>query len=316
MRFDEALASHGLGILDRRAVQTLQINVGKECNQACQHCHVDAGPKRKESMTHKTARRVLDVLDYSPDISTVDITGGAPELNPNFRLLVEECRGKNKHVIDRCNLTILLQPGFEDLPDFLAQHKVEVIASLPCYTAANVDLQRGRGVFEKSIAALQQLNRLGYGIDPSLPLNLVYNPIGACLPPPQRKLEEDYKRRLSEDWGIQFHRLFTLTNMPISRFDQFLAYSGKRETYLRLLADHFNPETVGSLMCRSLVSVGWDGKLYDCDFNQMLEMKIDGGLDIWGIDSFNQLAHSRITTGAHCFGCTAGAGSSCGGALV
>ena len=168
MRFDEALASHGLGILDRCAVQILQINVGKVCNQACQHCHVDAGPRRQESMTHQTARRVLDVLDQSPDISTVDITGGAPELNPNFRLLVEECRGRNKHVIDRCNLTILLQPGFEEMPEFLAQHKVEVIASLPCYTAANVALQRGRGVFEKSIEALQKLNRLEYGIDPSL----------------------------------------------------------------------------------------------------------------------------------------------------
>jgi radical SAM/Cys-rich protein len=267
-------------------------------------------------MTEQTARRILDVLDQSPGISTVDITGGAPELNPNFRWLVAECRGRNRHVIDRCNLTILLQPGFADLPEFLAHHMVEVIASLPCYTAANVDLQRGRGVFDKSIKALQQLNGMGYGIAPGLLLNLVYNPVGASLPPPQAALEADYRRRLSEDYGIRFHRLLTLTNMPISRFDQFLTQSGKRDTYLQLLVNQFNPETVGGLMCRSLISVGWDGKLYDCDFNQMLDLSVDRGISIWSIESFDEFAGRRIATGEHCFGCTAGAGSSCGGALV
>lgn len=316
MSFDSLLKEHGLPVLQRQSVQTLQVNVGKICNQACQHCHVDAGPKRTESMTRETAARVLAILDRSPSVSIVDITGGAPELNPNFRWLVQESRAREKHVIDRCNLTILLEPRFEDLDAFLAAQRVEIIASLPCYTAENVELQRGRGVFRKSITALQRLNRLGYGLLPELPLNLVYNPIGACLPPPQPALEADYKRRLFEDFGIQFHRLFTITNMPINRFDEFLMGAGKRDTYLALLQDGFNPATVEGLMCRWLISVGWDGKLYDCDFNQMLEMEEERGLTLWDIDSFDQMALKRIATGIHCFGCTAGAGSSCGGALV
>ena len=316
MFFDDVLKQHGLPLLERQSVQTLQVNLGKVCNQACQHCHVDAGPKRTESMTRETAERVLALLDRSPSVSIVDITGGAPELNPNFRWLVEESRARKKHVIDRCNLTILLEPGFEDLDAFLAARRVEIIASLPCYTAENVDLQRGRGVFEKSIRALQRLNKLGYGLQPDLQLNLVYNPIGASLPPRQPALEADYKRRLLDDFGVQFHRLFTLTNMPINRFDDFLMRSGRRESYLALLKDRFNPATVEGLMCRSLISVGWDGKIYDCDFNQMLEMKAEGGPTVWQVDSFDRMARKRIVTGLHCFGCTAGAGSSCGGALV
>lgn len=316
MQFNDALSRHGLPVLKRRAVETLQINVGKRCNQACQHCHVDAGPKRSESMKRETAERVLKVLDRTPGISVVDITGGAPELNPNFRWLVTESRRRNKHVINRCNLTVLLEKGQEDLAEFLAALQVEIIASLPCYTAANVDLQRGRGVFEKSVAALRRLNLLGYGRKAELPLHLVYNPVSPSLPPPQATLEADYKRRLGEDFGIQFHRLLTLTNMPISRFNDFLNRSGKRDAYLALLADRFNPATVDALMCRSLVSVAWDGKIYDCDFNQMLEITIDEGLTVWDLDSFDELAAHHIATGEHCFGCTAGAGSSCGGTLV
>lgn len=316
MQFNDAISRHGLPVLKRRAVETLQINVGKMCNQTCQHCHVDAGPKRRESMKRETAERVLEVLDRTPGISIVDITGGAPELNPSFRWLVEESRGRNKNVIDRCNLTILLEKGHEDLAEFLASRQVEIIASLPCYTAANVDLQRGRGVFEKSIAALRRLNLLGYGIEAALPLHLVYNPVSPSLPPPQATLEADYKRRLNEDFGIRFHRLLTLTNMPISRFNDFLNRAGKRDAYIALLADHFNPATVEGVMCRSLISVGWDGKVYDCDFNQMLDMTINGGLTVWDLHSFDELAAHHITTGEHCFGCTAGAGSSCGGVLV
>ncbi len=267
-------------------------------------------------MSPETANRVLAILHGSNTIRTVDITGGAPELNPNFRRLVEESRRHGLHVIDRCNLTILLEAGFEALAGFLAEHGVEVTASLPCYTRDNVDKQRGRGAFDKSIQALQLLNRLGYGENPELLLNLVYNPLGASLPPPQEALEADYKRRLDEDFGIRFNRLFTITNMPIKRFDDYLVRIGKRDIYINLLYDRFNPQTVEHLMCRSLVSVGWDGQLYDCDFNQMLEIPVSTRLTIWDIDSFDELAFKSIGTADHCFGCTAGAGSSCGGKLA
>jgi radical SAM/Cys-rich protein len=320
--FEGTLAAHDCGTLVREETRTLQINVGKLCNQACHHCHVEAGPKRTEIMPRKVAERTIELLAASPTVEVVDITGGAPELNPNFRWLVTEARRLGCHVIDRCNLTVFFQPGMEGLPEFLAEHEVEITASLPCYTAENVDKQRGRGVFEKSVRALQQLNGLGYGLAGSpLLLNLVYNPLGAFLPPPQDRLEADYKKQLREHFGIEFHRLFTLTNMPIKRFADFLQQTRKHAAYMGLLVNHFNPETVPNLMCRTLVSVGWDGRLYDCDFNQMLEIgmaRAPGSrtLTVWHIESLSGLAGQRISTGSHCFGCTAGAGSRCGGSLA
>jgi radical SAM/Cys-rich protein len=316
--FPGALLAYGLWPLRRDPVTTLQINVGRLCNQACQHCHVEAGPKRTESMSKEVAERVLRLLSASPTISTIDITGGAPELNPNFRRLVIRSRELGRAVIDRCNLTVLFEPGMKSLADFLATHLVEITASLPCYTAGNVDAQRGRGVFDKSIRALQHLNSLGYGMPGSaLKLNLVYNPLGASLSPDQNRLEADYKRQLREHFSIEFHRLFTLTNMPVKRFAEFLDRTGRRADYMKLLVEHFNPANACGLMCRSLVSVGWDGALYDCDFNQMLEIGMDGlRLTIWDLESFSQLSGQQIATASHCFGCTAGAGSSCGGALA
>src|SRR5689334_11654873 len=314
--FREKLRQHGLGELRRREVTTLQINVGKLCNQACHHCHVEAGPKRTEIMPAGVADRILALLAATPSIQTVDITGGAPELNENFRRLISESRRMQKQVIDRCNLTILFEPGLETLAEFLAANNVEVTASLPCYTESNVDQQRGKGAFEKSIRALRLLNGIGYGNPGSgLALNLVYNPLGASLPPPQEKLEADYKSHLRESFGIEFNRLFTITNMPIKRFADMLVREGKHESYMGLLANHFNPATVDHVMCRDLVSIGWDGKIYDCDFNQMLDLETPGGKNIWEIDSFSELANSGIATDSHCFGCTAGAGSSCGGSL-
>ncbi|HWZ45590.1 MAG TPA: arsenosugar biosynthesis radical SAM (seleno)protein ArsS [Candidatus Saccharimonadales bacterium] len=314
--FGATLLNHQLGSLRRSAVTTLQINVGKLCNQACHHCHVEAGPKRTEIMSTEVANRILDLLTASPSIRTVDITGGAPELNSNFRRFVESSRAMGRHVIDRCNLTVFFEPGQEGLPEFLGANQVEIAASLPCYTTENVDQQRGKGVFDKSIQALQLLNRMGYGRAGSgLVLNLVYNPLGASLPPPQEKLEADYKKQLQERFGIEFNRLFTITNMPIKRFAEYLLRNEQLESYVGLLVDHFNPATVNELMCRSLVSVGWDGKLYDCDFNQMLDLETPGRKNIWEIDSFSRMAHSEIATGGHCFGCTAGTGSSCGGSL-
>lgn len=318
LSFQQTLLTRGCGPLIREEITTLQINLGKLCNQACQHCHVEAGPKRTESMPRQIAERLLQMLRVSPNITTVDITGGAPELNPNFRRLVTGSRELGRQVIDRCNLTVLFEPEMQDLVDFLARNQVEIIASLPCYTAENVDAQRGRGVFDKSIRALRLLNECGFGLPHSpLKLSLVYNPLGATLPPDQSRLEEDYKRQLRQQFGIEFHRLFTLTNMPIKRFADFLDRSGKRAEYMALLIEHFNPATVPGLMCRSLVSVGWDGALYDCDFNQMLELGMGGRrLTVWDFENFGGLAGRHIATAAHCFGCTAGAGSSCGGALT
>jgi radical SAM/Cys-rich protein len=313
--FERKLKSTGLAPLARDSVSTVQVNVGKVCNQACLHCHVEAGPLRTESMTSETAARVIELVVASPDVRTIDITGGAPELNPNFRWLVEQSRAAGRHVIDRCNLTILFEPEKEDLGRFLARNQVEITASLPCYTRDNVDQQRGRGAFEKSIAALRLLNGLGYGMDADLRLNLVYNPLGPSLPPPQAALEADYKRHLRQDYGIEFHSLFTLTNMPIHRFAEALHRVGKTEQYQALLVRSFNRETVGSVMCRSLVSVGYDGSLYDCDFNQMLEIPGAGRPTIWDIRSFEELVNAPVSTAQHCFGCTAGAGSGCGGAL-
>jgi radical SAM/Cys-rich protein len=315
---EDVLSRHGLGRLSRERVTTLQVNVGKRCNQACHHCHVDAGPKRSEMMTRAVAERVLELIERSPEIAVVDVTGGAPELNPNFRWIAAESRRLSRRVIDRCNLTVLGEPGQEDLAGFLASHAIEIVASLPCYGQENVDKQRGRGVFDASVAALRRLNALGYGAPGSaLRLDLVYNPVGAFLPPPQAKLEADYRERLGNDFGIVFHHLLTITNMPIKRFADDLARSGQAAGYMSLLVNHFNPSTVAGLMCRSLVSVGYDGRLYDCDFNQMLELPLGAGPRTLGeIDSFDSFAGAAIATGPHCFGCTAGAGSSCGGALA
>ncbi|MGD9765740.1 MAG: arsenosugar biosynthesis radical SAM (seleno)protein ArsS [Candidatus Binatia bacterium] len=317
--FDAVLHASGLPPLARARATTLQVNVGKLCNQACHHCHVDAGPKRTEIMSRAVADRVVALMEASPHAATVDITGGAPELNPNFRFLVREARRCGREVIDRCNLTVLFEPGMDDLAEFLAAERVHIIASLPCYGPVNVDKQRGSGVFERSIAALQRLNALGYGRPGSpLQLDLVYNPVGAFLPPPQAQLEATYKVELGRAFGIEFNALFTITNMPIKRFAQFLARADALEAYMRVLVNHFNPRTVPALMCRSLVSVGWDGQLYDCDFNQMLEIGVGGRTGkrtAWDIESLDDLTGEPVATASHCFGCTAGAGSSCSGVL-
>ncbi|MCB0220508.1 MAG: arsenosugar biosynthesis radical SAM protein ArsS [Chrysiogenetes bacterium] len=301
------------GPLRRGALETLQINLGKLCNQTCAHCHVDAGPNRTEVMTRETVDACLALLDRV-GATTVDLTGGAPELNPNFRYLVEECTRRGVRVMDRCNLTVLFEPGQEGLAEFLARHKVEIVSSLPCYSEDNVDKQRGRGVFEKSILALQKLNALGYGREGSgLILNLVYNPVGAHLPPPQVKLRADYRRELSEHFDIVFNDLFTITNMPIARYARFLEVTGELGAYMELLAASFNPANAAGLMCRSTLSVGWDGRLYDCDFNQMLEIPAAGARAVQ--DLAEDPEGAEIAVADHCYGCTAGAGSSCGGAL-
>jgi radical SAM/Cys-rich protein len=315
--FDAILHEHALGVLRRAVPTTLQINVGKLCNQACHHCHVDAGPKRTEQMTREVAERAIEVLAASPTIDTVDLTGGAPELNANFRYLVETSRAMDRHVIVRCNLTVLFVEGMDWLPEFYRDAQVELVCSLPCYGPENVEQQRGKGVFEQSIEALRLLNRLGYG-RPPLTLNLVYNPVGAFLPPAQAQLEQRYRAEL-KPLGVEFNRLFTITNMPIMRFARQLRQWGKQAEYMGLLVNHFNPDAVAGLMCRSLVSVGYDGALYDCDFNQMLELPlaIDGRpLTIRDIGDLAALRDAPIATGPHCFGCTAGSGSSCGGALA
>ncbi|MBF0279197.1 MAG: arsenosugar biosynthesis radical SAM protein ArsS [SAR324 cluster bacterium] len=303
--------------LKRKPLTTLQINLGKKCNQACHHCHVDAGPKRTEQMDQKTAERVIAILKNSPSVGVIDITGGAPELNPNFQFLVTEAKMLERHVMDRCNLTILLEKGQENLAEFLAENEVEIVASLPCYSSENVDAQRGRGVFERSIKGLQELNQLGYGKPESgLVINLVYNPIGGTLPPPQASLETEYKNRLKAQFGIEFNNLFTITNMPISRFASQLYRNDQLDNYMNLLVDAFNPSTVDDLMCRSLISVGWQGNFYDCDFNQMLEMEVPGmQKTLWSVNSIQHFQDNAIAIGSHCFGCAAGSGSSCGGTL-
>lgn len=307
--------------LKRGGIDTLQINVGKLCNQACVHCHVDAGPKRTEVMDRRTAELALD-LARAAGARTVDITGGAPELNPSFRFLVRQARYQGHHVMDRCNLTVLFEPGQEDLVEFLAGMEVEIVASLPCYLEENVEKQRGRGVYEKSVEALRRLNAVGYGQEGSgLTLNLVYNPVAAHLPPPQEKLESDYKRELDARFGLRFNHLYTLTNMPIARFAHMLQREGQLDAYLELLATAFNPTTLDGLMCRHLVSVSWDGFLYDCDFNQMLDLRLGNGKPFRlgespATDLVRHLAKRDIILDSHCYGCTAGAGSSCGGALA
>lgn len=318
--FDAMLERHGAGPLTRAQPVSLQVNVGKLCNQACHHCHVDAGPARTERMERATAERVLELLAQSPGIRTLDLTGGAPELNANFRMLVEGGRRAERKVMVRCNLTVLFEPGTESLGELYRDNRVTLVCSLPCYSAANVERQRGRGVFEKSIAALRHLNALGYGED-GLELDLVYNPVGPSLPPPQAALEADYRAELGRNFGLRFNRLLTITNMPIARFAHQLNQWGKHADYMGLLVNHFNPATVDGLMCRTLVSVGWDGRLYDCDFNQMLEIPLGAAREgraftIWDIVDLDRLRDAPIATATHCFGCTAGAGSSCGGALA
>ncbi|MFQ6021230.1 MAG: arsenosugar biosynthesis radical SAM (seleno)protein ArsS [Acidiferrobacterales bacterium] len=310
------LAAHGADPLRRAPLSELQVNVGRLCNQACNHCHVDAGPQRKEIMTWETMERILEWAKCAR-ITNVDITGGAPELNPNFRRFVDAFIALDAKVTSRCNLTVLFEPGQEDLAAWYAERGVRLVCSLPCYSRENVDAQRGRGVFDKSIAALKRLNAYGYGVDQRLPLELVYNPNGAVLPPAQAMLENDYKKRLFEDFRIRFNRLLTLTNLPINRFAHYLDRTKQRQSYQQLLVDNFNPDTVPDLMCRHLLSVDWLGRVYDCDFNQMLDLPLGAKRHryLWDLDA-DSLEDSAIAVGAHCFGCTAGNGSSCGGALV
>jgi len=315
--FDERMAQAGLAPLLATGITVFQINVGKFCNQSCRHCHVDAGPEREEKMTRETAQLCIDALSKT-DIPTVDITGGAPELNPNFRWLVERARALGRHVMDRCNLTVLQLGPQADLAEFLARNQVDVIASLPYFRPSQTDAQRGEGVFEKSIRGLQQLNELGYGKQGSdLLLNLVHNPVGAFLPAKQEAIETQFRRELLKHYGVVFNNLFTITNMPISRFLAFLIESDNYEGYMERLANAFNPAAARGVMCRNTLSVGWDGMLYDCDFNQMLELPLDYGVPrhIRDFDA-ELLHHRRIVTANHCYGCTAGAGSSCGGAVT
>jgi radical SAM/Cys-rich protein len=301
----------------RGKLDTLQINVGYRCNQSCFHCHVNAGPNRTEEMSAQVADLVLDFVERR-HIATLDITGGAPELNPNFRRLVTGARQLGAKVMDRCNLTILEQPGQEDLAEFLARERVEVVASMPCYLQANVERQRGKGVFDGSIRGLKKLNALGFGRDPTLTLNLVYNPQGPALPPPQAALEADYKRVLGENYGIVFNRLFVLANMPIQRFGTTLINKGEFDGYLQLLQDAHLDANLDGVMCKNLISVDWRGVVYDCDFNQMLDLPLARGArrrvhlsDLLDDD----IRGNPIRVAGHCYGCTAGQGSSCGGAL-
>ncbi|MFM7203745.1 MAG: arsenosugar biosynthesis radical SAM (seleno)protein ArsS [Myxococcota bacterium] len=312
-RFETALRSAKPEGLKRSRLEILQVNLGKKCNQTCRHCHVDAGPERTEVMGDDVLTAVLRLMDQA-EVGILDITGGAPELHPRFRWLVEQARQRGLRVMDRCNLTLLTTPSFQDLPAFFAEHAVEVVASLPHFAPRFTDAQRGEGVFEKSIQVLQQLNTLGYGQEGSgLVLNLVTNPVGAFLPGQQSSLEREWKRELKRRYGVSFNALFALTNMPISRYLEFLQNSGNLESYLKKLVQAFNPASLEGLMCRNTLSVGWDGRLFDCDFNQMLELALPQ--TIFDVE-LHRLEGQDIQVADHCFGCTAGAGSSCTGAVV
>jgi len=316
--FQQKLEMIGLYPLKPMGIDIFQVNIGKMCNQTCRHCHVDAGPDRKEIMTGETMQQCIDVLKTNPQLKTVDLTGGAPEMNPDFRWFVEEIKKLDRHVMVRCNLTIILaNKKYHDLPQFYKQHKIEVVSSLPFYTQDRTDRQRGNGVFEDSIKALQMLNEVGYGKEETgLILNLVYNPAGAFLPPSQQSLKKEYKQVLMERYSIEFNNLFAITNLPISRFLDYLLTSGNYETYMEKLVDAYNSVAVPNVMCRNTISIGWDGYLYDCDFNQMLELKVS--CNTRHISDFNtaELNQRNIVIGQHCYGCTAGAGSSCGGAVT
>ena len=316
--FHECLAAGGVSRLEADSVQTLQVNVGKVCNQTCRHCHVDAGPDRRESMSRDIMDLCLRALDAAPSIGTVDITGGAPEMHPQFRWFVQQCAARGRRVIDRCNLTILLTPAYADLPHFFARHGVEVVCSLPHYREPNTDRQRGDGVFKKSLEALRRLNAVGYGDGTSgLQLAIVTNPVGAFLPGVQASLEKEWKREMRDRYGVRFDALYCLTNMPISRYLQWLLESGNLEEYMVRLVGAFNAAAAENVMCRTLVSVGWDGRLHDCDFNQMLDLPVSVG-NARHIRDFALAALEKrpIVVGPHCFGCTAGSGSSCGGATA
>ncbi len=314
--FAGKLVEHNL-TLRRDKPTVLQINVGKLCNITCVHCHVNAGPGRKEIMTRQTVDKILDWLEPT-EIPIVDLTGGAPEMIPDFKYLIREVNKQRhpRHIIDRCNLVILLEPGYEDLAQFLADNQVEVVASMPCYKPENVNAQRGEGVFDGSIKGLQMLNQLGYGSDPNLPLHLVYNPVGAYLPPDQAELEAEYKVELEKHFGIIFNQLYTITNLPISRFLSYLKRNGKLEEYMTILANSFNPNAVAGLMCRYTINIGWQGDVFDCDFNQMLDLPMENRKSryLWELD-WEELEGRPIHLGQHCYGCTAGAGSTCGGAI-
>jgi radical SAM/Cys-rich protein len=315
--FDAHLATLGVERLRRERVTTLQVNIGLRCNLACHHCHVESGPKRREALARRDIERILWLLERNPEVDTLDITGGAPELHADFRDLVRGARELGRRVIDRCNLTVLFEPGQEDTATFLAEQGVDVVASLPCYGPENVERQRGRGVFDDSIRALQALNALDYGHAGRGPcLDLVYNPVGPSLPPAQAELEAKYREALRDGFGVVFDRLLTITNMPIKRFAHELQREGRYADYMGLLVNHFNAANLAGLMCRSLVSVAHDGQLYDCDFNQALELAPPSGpRSIYEIEDLGALEGTPIATAAHCFGCTSGAGSSCGGAL-
>jgi radical SAM/Cys-rich protein len=316
MSFDAALMNVGAYPLRAETVETLQVNMGPLCNQSCAHCHVEGGPSREEATPRRVLERCASVAERS-GIDTVELTGGAPELSPDFKWFVRACRDRGRRVVHRTNLTAMLEPGLEDLPDFLRRNGVEIVASLPCYTRENVDRQRGEGVYDRSIEVLRGLNRIGYGMPGSpLVLDLVFNPGGAFLPPDQRRLESAYRHALAEEHGIEFDTLYAIANMPIGRFARSLREDAGHGGYMKLLRDSFNPQAVERVMCRSLVSVGWDGTLYDCDFNQMLGLPCGNGAS----RNMREYDHEtmktrRIATAPHCFGCTAGQGSSCCGAL-
>ncbi|NBA88946.1 radical SAM/Cys-rich domain protein [Emticicia sp. CRIBPO] len=316
--FAENLRNIGLLPLKPTELEIFQINMGKMCNQVCQHCHVDAGPDRKEIMTRDTMQQCLEALKNNPSFKTVDLTGGAPEMNPDFRWFVGEIRKLEKKIIVRCNLTIILaNKKYHDLPEFFKSHEIEVVSSLPFYAKDRTDKQRGTGVFEDSIKALKKLNETGYGMEGSgLILNLVYNPSGAFMPAAQNSLEKEYKEVLKRDFNIVFNSLFTITNIPISRYLDYLIKSGNFEKYMDKLISAFNPVAAQNVMCRNTLSIGWDGYIYDCDFNQMLDMKV--ACDSQHVSEFNSdaLKNRSILVNQHCYGCTAGAGSSCGGAVA
>lgn len=307
--------------IQRSSLETLQVNLGYTCNQTCKHCHVNAGPNRTEQMSLDTINDILNFIKLH-NIKKLDLTGGAPEMNPHFRYLVSEATALGAQIIDRCNLTILSLEGYEGLDEFLQKHKVEIVASLPCYSKDNVDEQRGKGVFDESISGLQKLNSLGYGKkDSGLIINLMYNPTGNFLPPSQTQLEEDYKQKLCDDFGVEFNHLFTLTNMPIMRFGSSLMSTGEFENYMQLLKNAHSDSNLETVMCRSLISIDWQGYVYDCDFNQMLEIPSSFKDSPVNIKTYindlqiDQLQQSDILVADHCYGCTAGSGSSCGGAL-
>ncbi|HYH15954.1 MAG TPA: arsenosugar biosynthesis radical SAM (seleno)protein ArsS [Flavisolibacter sp.] len=316
--FQQKLEEGGLYPLKPSGLQIFQMNLGKMCNQVCKHCHVDAGPDRKEIMTRQTMEQCLEILNSHPELTTVDLTGGAPEMNPHFRWLVTEIKKLNRHVMVRCNLTIILaNKKYHDLPQFYREHKAEVISSLPFYTKDRTDRQRGNGVFEQSVKALQLLNDAGYADEATgLQLNLVYNPAGAFLAPSQVALEKEYKQELLQRFGIRFNKLYVINNMPISRYLDYLLTSGNYEKYMIKLLNAYNPVAASNVMCRNTLSIGWDGFLYDCDFNQMLDLKVDSPHR--HISQFNKeaLNNRSIVVNQHCFGCTAGSGSSCGGAIA